>query len=158
MLKTHVGSFSLETGGTYELRVQNVGGGALTSIITVTDPLPAGLRLRSITGANWSCGASTATQVTCSYSYGLPPYSECPILVLDVTIEPVVPLPITNTATVTGTEGGEPATASDSDVVERLGQVAPAPALSPRALALAGGVLLTIAALRLRPRMRRVRR
>jgi uncharacterized repeat protein (TIGR01451 family) len=157
MLKTHVGSFSLETGGTYELRVQNVGGGALTGIITVTDPLPAGLRLRSITGANWSCGTSTATQVTCSYSYGLPPYSECPILVLAVTIEPVVPLPITNTASATGTVDGKPASASGTDIVERLGRVAPAPALTSRALALAVGVLLIIAARRLRPRARRGR-
>ena len=65
MSLTHTGNFSTGANGVYNLTVTNVGTGATTGPITVTDTLPAGMAFISGTGNGWSCLAVTQT-VTCT--------------------------------------------------------------------------------------------
>ena len=55
---------------TYTLTVSNVGTGATTGAVTVTDTVPSGLSLGGVNGgADWTCGTSGQT-VTCTYNNG----------------------------------------------------------------------------------------
>jgi len=55
---------------TYTLTVSNVGEGATTGTVTVTDTVPSGLALGSVNGGtDWTCGTSGQT-VTCTYNNG----------------------------------------------------------------------------------------
>src|SRR2546428_1550176 len=62
--KSHSGSFTVGANGNYTLTLQNVGSGATTGTITVTDTLPTGLSFVSGSGTGWSFLASGQT-VTC---------------------------------------------------------------------------------------------
>ncbi len=64
--KTHTGAFYLgQTGAQYTITVSNIGGGATTGTITVTDTLPAGLTYVSGAGTGWTCAAAGQV-VTCT--------------------------------------------------------------------------------------------
>ena len=69
LTKSHSGSFTVGSTGTYNFTVNNVGGVASSGTITVTDTLPTGLSFvtGSTTGTGWSCSASGQT-VTCTSS------------------------------------------------------------------------------------------
>jgi uncharacterized repeat protein (TIGR01451 family) len=55
---------------TYTLSVSNVGAGPTTGAVTVTDTVPGGLDLVSISGGSaWTCGFS-GQDITCSYNGG----------------------------------------------------------------------------------------
>ena len=66
LTKSHSGSFTVGSTGTYNFTVNNIGGVASSGAITVTDTLPTGLTFvtGSTTGTGWSCSASGQT-VTC---------------------------------------------------------------------------------------------
>jgi uncharacterized repeat protein (TIGR01451 family) len=54
--KSHAGLFTRgQTGAIYTLVVTNLGMKANTGTVTVSDALPAGLSIKSIGGANWTC-------------------------------------------------------------------------------------------------------
>jgi uncharacterized repeat protein (TIGR01451 family) len=56
LAKTHVGTFAQgQTGATYTLTVTNIGAGATSGTVTVTDTLPTGLTATGIAGAGWAC-------------------------------------------------------------------------------------------------------
>src|SRR5206468_703627 len=61
MAKRHTAAFVDGATGTYTLVVTNVGTTATTGLITVTDPLPAGLSFVSGLGAGWSFAAAGGT-------------------------------------------------------------------------------------------------
>src|SRR5206468_11446214 len=54
--KTHTGNFAQgQTGASYTIDVQNIGGVSTSGTVTVTDALPAGLTATAISGTGWSC-------------------------------------------------------------------------------------------------------
>jgi uncharacterized protein (TIGR03437 family) len=60
--KTHTGNFTQgDTQAVYTLTVSNTGTGPTASVVTVTDTLPAGLTLVSMSGSGWVCAAASCT-------------------------------------------------------------------------------------------------
>ena len=80
LAKSHTGSFTVGSAGTYSLTVTNSGGLASSGTITVSDTLPSGLTVNSGTAgsvtvggtnaANWSCNSNAASPqvITCTSS------------------------------------------------------------------------------------------
>jgi len=66
--KTHTGSFSVGTNGTYTINVTNNGTADTTGQITVTDPLPAGLGFVAAGsgGGGWTCTNPSGQTVSCT--------------------------------------------------------------------------------------------
>src|SRR5207245_2907657 len=63
IIKSHTGNFYQgEMNATYTLKVQNQGFGPTSGTVTVTDVLPAGLSLVSLSGSGWTCGAANCTR------------------------------------------------------------------------------------------------
>lgn len=60
--KTHIGNFQVGLNGTYTITVCNVGAGPTTGLVTVTDTLPAGFAVVSLSGTGWSPVGATATR------------------------------------------------------------------------------------------------
>src|SRR5437667_448058 len=110
MAKRHTAAFVDGATGTYTLVVTNVGTTATTGLITVTDPLPAGLSLVSGLGAWWSFTAAGGT-VTATHNG---PIAVGDSLVFDLTVNvgPAAVPSTTNTATVS--TPGEPYAANDT--------------------------------------------
>ena len=68
--KSHSGNFTRGAPGTYTITVSNISPAAASSgIVTVSDPLPAGLNPTGASGSGWSCSIASQT-VTCT-RYGL---------------------------------------------------------------------------------------
>jgi uncharacterized repeat protein (TIGR01451 family) len=120
LTKSHTaGSFTQGLTGTYTITVHNSGGGPTdgTSAITVTDTLPTGLSVKSISGTGWTC--TTTPTLGCSRtdpSVTLAAGSDYPAITLTVNIAPDAPTSVINQADVSG--GGELNTSNDhaSDV------------------------------------------
>ena len=66
LAKSHVGSFTIGSSGTYTLVVTNLGTAPTTGTITVTDSLPPGLTFASAAGSGWTF-ASVGTAVTATH-------------------------------------------------------------------------------------------
>ncbi len=64
LTKAAVGAFGVGTAASYTLTVQNIGTGATTDTIRVTDSLPASLAFVSATGPSFACTASAGV-VSC---------------------------------------------------------------------------------------------
>ena len=64
ILSSHSANFSQgQTGASYTLTVSNTGGGNPSNgLVTVTDTIPAGLTLVSMTGDGWNCNANICTR------------------------------------------------------------------------------------------------
>ncbi|MBK8323042.1 MAG: DUF11 domain-containing protein [Betaproteobacteria bacterium] len=125
LAKSHAGSFTVGTSGTYSLVVNNTLGAAPTSgTITVTDTLPAGLTFVTATGTGWSC-LHAAGVVTCTSSAVIAAgaTSANPIT-LTVTVGPTAVPNVTNNATVSG--GGEPAVNNGNNAAADYTVVSPA--------------------------------
>ncbi|HLJ90725.1 MAG TPA: hypothetical protein VKZ53_28220 [Candidatus Angelobacter sp.] len=109
--KSHNGSFrQTQTGAVYTVVVSNSGGGDTSSLVTVTDTLPAGLTATAIAGTNWSC--SLPPNLQCSRGDVLPAGGSFEPITLTVNVDPNAALSLTNVATVSG--GGEVNTANDT--------------------------------------------
>ena len=68
---------------TYEITVSNEGTAATAGPILMTDPLPAGLTLISVSGSGWDCSASSPPlTVSCTYNAPIPPMSAAPVITL----------------------------------------------------------------------------
>jgi uncharacterized repeat protein (TIGR01451 family) len=59
-VKSHLGNFALgQTGAAYTVVVMNaLNAGPTTGIVTMTEIIPAGLTLTSMSGAGWSCAGA----------------------------------------------------------------------------------------------------
>jgi uncharacterized repeat protein (TIGR01451 family) len=116
--KTHSGNFFKgQTNATYTITVSNVGGAATSGTVTVTDTLPSGLSLVSMTGAGpWSCVSNS-----CTRSDALPAATAYSPITVTVNVTGAATSPQVNQASVSG--GGSP-TASVSDSTTIL--IAPA--------------------------------
>jgi uncharacterized repeat protein (TIGR01451 family) len=110
--KTHTGNFTQgQTNAFYLVRVSNnSGAGATVGQITVTDTLPSGLVLVSMTGIGWSCSGTTCMRIS-----SLLPGTTVTIG-LTVNVLPTASSPQVNQVMVSG-GGSAPATTTDSTVI-----------------------------------------
>jgi uncharacterized repeat protein (TIGR01451 family) len=97
---------------TFTLTVTNVGNGATTGLITVTDQLPAGFTYVSASGIGWTCSAS-GQLLTCTNPGPLAPKASSVITL--VTTTPPQQINTENTAVVK--TPGDPNPGNDSDTV-----------------------------------------
>ncbi|HEU5269534.1 MAG TPA: LPXTG cell wall anchor domain-containing protein, partial [Jatrophihabitans sp.] len=92
---------------TYRITVANLGPTATDGTVTVTDRLPTGLRLRTVSGADWHCDST----VICVRSTPLPA-GRSSTVTLTATVTAPAGGTITNVASVTGAGTSGPATSS----------------------------------------------
>lgn len=73
--KLAVKPFNVGIEGRYRLNVTNIGDAETVGDITVTDTLPAGLKIKGVSGAGWDCSASVigGQDVTCVMTNPLGP-------------------------------------------------------------------------------------
>jgi uncharacterized repeat protein (TIGR01451 family) len=84
---------------TYSLAVGNNGPGATSGTVTVTDTLPTGLTLVSMSGTGWTCGAPNAANV-CTRSDSLGSGGTYQTITVTVNVAANAAASVTNTATV----------------------------------------------------------
>ena len=114
LTKTHLGSFLQgQTGATYTLLVSNHGVASTTGTVTVTETVPAGLTVASMTGMGWSCPAGGST---CARSDGLPAGTDYPAITVSVNVGANAGSPQVNSAAVAG-GGSASASATDSTMI-----------------------------------------
>jgi len=119
--KTVGSALSAGQNGSFNITVSNATtGGPTTGTITVTDPLPSGLRYVSASGGGFTCTGTvnTASTVTCTRDGSLP-LNGGGVATISVTVNPdpaiyqgTTPVTVTNTASVSG--GGITGTLSAS--------------------------------------------
>jgi uncharacterized repeat protein (TIGR01451 family) len=98
--KTHSGTFTQgQTGATYTVRVSNVGAGATSGTVSVSDTLPVGLTATGISGAGWTC---SMTPLGCTRGDVLNAGASYPNITVTVTVASNAPANVTNTVTVSG--------------------------------------------------------
>ena len=132
---THGGVFAPSSAAQYTVTVFNAAAAAGTSgTVTVTDTLPTGLTLNSMTGTGWNCVANS-----CTRSDVLAPGASYPAITVAVNVGAVLPLQLTNQAIVSG---GGAATQAFADLTLIGGTVPAVPVLISPANN-AAGVALT---------------
>jgi len=107
--KTHTGNFTQsQSGATYTVTVTNAAGGVPThGTVTLTEEIPSGLTLVSMTGDGWNCSGTT-----CTRSDALASGSSYPDVTVTVNVASNAPSSVTNQVKVTG-GGSAAATGSD---------------------------------------------
>lgn len=155
LIKTHAGAlYRGQTGAVYVVTVSNIGVGASSGSVTVTDALPRGLTPISGVGAGWSCSIS-GQLLSCTSSEAIAPHSAAPSITLFADVAADAAASLTNTANVSG--GGEPVAnmgnngAADPTAVL---PTAPAPGKSQAAASLDAGSSLQTAAMSANERQR----
>jgi uncharacterized repeat protein (TIGR01451 family) len=113
ILKTHTGNFTPgQIGATYTITVTNSGNAPTNQPVTVTDNLPNGLTLTSVSGTGWAC-TLLSNGFTCTRSNVLPATNSYPPLTATVNVTTKdIPVSVTNTTVVSG--GGEVNTGNDT--------------------------------------------
>jgi hypothetical protein len=111
--KTHAGNFSQgQNGAIYTVTVSSAStGGATTSAVTVTETVPSGLTLASMSGTGWSCSSNT-----CGRSDVLNAGSSYPAITVTVNVAANASSPQVNQVSVSG-GGAATANATDSTVI-----------------------------------------
>ncbi len=100
--KTHSGVLMAGQSATYSVAVGNAAGAGPTSgVVTVTEIVPAGLTLGSMSGTGWSCSGSS-----CTRSDALSGGSGYPTIAVTVNVAAGGPSQVENVVTVSG--GGSP--------------------------------------------------
>ncbi len=109
--KTHSGNFYRgQTNATYTVTVSNPGNAPTSGTVTVSDTVPVGLSIVSMSGTGWTCPAPGST---CTRSDALAAGSSYPDITITVNVAPDAPLPtLTNQVTASG---GGSASASAND-------------------------------------------
>ena len=122
--KSHSGNFMQgQTGATYTLVVMNsASAGTTNGTVAVTENLPSGLTLVSMTGTGWTCSSNT-----CSRSDALAANSSYPAITVTANVAANASSPLINSATVSG-GGSASATANDSTAI-----IQPSSILTPAA-------------------------
>ena len=105
--KSHTGNFSQgQNGATYTIKATNSGTAPTNgTTVTVTESVPAGLTLVSITGAGWTCGAPNPANV-CTRTDVLGNGASYPALTVTVNVGAAAAASVTNSASVTGGGAG----------------------------------------------------
>ena len=114
LTETNVASFTQgQTGATYAVVVGNgSGAGPTTGTVTLTQTLPSGLTLVSMTGTGWSC-----TAAVCSRSDVLAPGTNYPAVTVTVNVAANAGSPLAAQVTVSGGGAPTPVTATDSTTI-----------------------------------------
>jgi uncharacterized repeat protein (TIGR01451 family) len=114
MAVTHSAIFTQgEAGATYSIAVSNAAlAGSTTMPLTVTETLPAGLTLVSMSGSGWTCSANACTRDDL-----LAPGASYPPITVTVNVDPAAKLQITNTATLNGGGTVYPLFANDATTI-----------------------------------------
>jgi uncharacterized repeat protein (TIGR01451 family) len=102
---SHTADFVVGQTGAYTILVSNIGGGTTSGTVTATDTLPSGLAATAIGGTGWSCTLAT---LTCTRTDGLTANHSYPVIVLTVNVTATSPTSVSNTATVSGGNDGNP--------------------------------------------------
>jgi uncharacterized repeat protein (TIGR01451 family) len=125
--KSHsVNAVQGQTGFTYTITVSNVGTGASSGAVTVSDTLPSGLTATAISGTGWNCTVGGTS--TCNRSDALAAAASYPPITLTVSVASNAPSTVTNTATVTG--GGDINTANNTASDPTIVTAGPTPDLA----------------------------
>ncbi len=96
-------AFAVGQTGTYSILIGNRGSSSTDGAITVTDPMPEGIRINlPVTAAGWDCSGSLADQLACTSNAVLLPGSNAAIIHVPITVANGTPALVTNTATVAG--------------------------------------------------------
>jgi len=123
--KTHNGTFSDgQTNAEWDITVNNTAVGSITSGTTnVSDTLPAGYTISSITASGWSCGGSVGTgTLSCTSTAVVSGGSSFPVIQMFVSIPINAGTPVSNTAKTWGggdlnhVSSGTAASGSDNNV------------------------------------------
>ena len=112
--KKHTGTFTKgELGATYTVTVTNtaIATGPTTGTVTVTDTIPSGLTLVSLSGTGWSCAGAT-----CNRSDALNPGTSYPAITVTVNVSATAPPSVTNKVATAGGGSGA-ATATDRTII-----------------------------------------
>ena len=111
--KTHAGSITQgQQNAAYTLTVSNADNASATiGTVTVTDTLPPGLTLVSMSGTGWSCAAGS-----CSRSDALAGGMTYPVITVTVNVSSNATSPQVNSVSVLG-GGSPPAAATDSTII-----------------------------------------
>ena len=94
--------------GSYTITATNSGTAATSAPVTVTESLPGGLTVSSMSGTGWNCAPPT-----CSRSDSLSPGGSYPAITLTVNVSSTASGSLTNSVTISG-GGAAPATANDA--------------------------------------------
>jgi hypothetical protein len=110
---THTGPWTQgQTGAQYPLTVSDAtGAGPTAGTVNVTESLPVGLTLVSMSGTGWTCAANT-----CSRGDVLQAGASYPPIIATVSVAVDAASPLLNTATASG-GGSSPAAATDSTII-----------------------------------------
>ena len=113
--KSHTGNFSQgQAGAVYTVSVSNSSTGHATNgAVTVTENIPAGLTLVSMSGAGWTCASGGNT---CTRSDALAPGAGYPPITVTVNVAGNASSPVTNQVSVSGGQSSA-ATANDTTVI-----------------------------------------
>jgi uncharacterized repeat protein (TIGR01451 family) len=113
--KSHTGNFTLgQSGAAYTMTVSNLAAAAPTSgTVTVTEAVPTGLTLVSMTGTGWTCPSSGTT---CTRSDVLAAGASYPAIAVAVNVAANAPGSVTNQAGVSGGGSGT-AVAGDATTI-----------------------------------------
>ena len=106
---SHTGNFTQGQSGTYTLAVSNVGTAATTGTVNVSDTLPTGLAVSTISGSGWTCSVSP---LGCTRGDSLGAGLAYPSITLNVGVASNAPASVTNSGSVSG--GGETNTGNDT--------------------------------------------
>jgi len=101
VVKSHTGNFTAGSNGTFTIAVSNVGTGATTGVITVTDTLNSNFTFVSGTAANWTCAAA-AQVVTCTNPGPLNSGASAVSIPLIVSVSAAAPAPLLASAEIKG--------------------------------------------------------
>ena len=113
----HAGNFIQgQLGATYTITVSNNGNSSTSGPITMTENVPAGLTLQSMTGSGWFCAIGGTT---CTRSDGLAPAASYPPITVTVNVLANAASPQVNSVNAGG-GGSVPAGASDSTTILSL--------------------------------------
>jgi hypothetical protein len=112
--KTHQGNFTKgQQGATYTVTVGNSAAatGSTSGTVTLTETVPSGLTLVSLSGSGWSC-----TTTKCTRSDSLQPGSTYPVITVTVNVSQTAPASVTNKVTASG-GGSASVTATDKTTI-----------------------------------------
>ncbi|HTX34880.1 MAG TPA: SBBP repeat-containing protein [Bryobacteraceae bacterium] len=115
--KSHAGNFVNGEQGTYTVTVSNAAGAPATSgTVAVTENLPSGLTLVSMSGSGWNCPGKNS----CTRSDPLSGGAAYPSLTVTVTVAGAAPSPQVNSVSVSG-GGSATASTTDSTTITKVG-------------------------------------
>ncbi|MDP9053634.1 MAG: hypothetical protein M3N93_04940, partial [Acidobacteriota bacterium] len=103
LTKTFSGNAIPNGVGSYAMVVTNTGTGPTVGVVTLVDPVPAGLSATAMSGSGWDCVLAT---LTCTRSDVLVPGASYPAIILAVVISANPPAQIVNIATVSNSVSG----------------------------------------------------